>query len=273
MNNFKKILFLIFGTIFIMGAVGALWLFKNQESFAKGIPVLNYHGVEDGGNSPLHLSRKEFEEQMEYLYRKGYHTISPDQLIDHLQQGSPLPDKPILITFDDGYQNIYTNVFPIMRKYGFTGTVFLITDEVGVNKRYLTWEQAEAMRKPGGSIEGGFIFGSHTLSHVPLDTLSPEEAFFQLEKSKEGMQWKLDVPVKYFAYPTGTYSEVTQQMVAKAGYKGAFSIQFGRVGPDSNVYALERIPIFKSYWSFYDFYLRLEFTSLIQKMKMVKEVL
>lgn len=266
MSNGKKILVFCIGILFFV--VIGMFVAQHRETEKNGIPVLNYHKVDDNEESPLSLSSKEFEEQMRHLQEEGYHSISPDQLIAHLQQGAALPEKPVLITFDDGYRDTYLNAFPIMKKYGFTGTVFLITDEIGRNERYLTWEQAEAMRK-----SGGFIFGSHTLSHAPLDTLSPEDALFQLVKSKEGMQWKLDIPVKYFAYPTGTYKKETQALVEQAGYKGAFSIQFGKVNEHSNVYALERIPIFKSRWSFYDFYVRLHYTSLFQKIKAVRDAL
>lgn len=249
---------LITGILFVLGTV----VFQ-----PKGIPVLNYHEVQDNVNNPLALSIAEFDEQMAYLSKHGYHSITPDELLSYLQNDIPLPDKSVLITFDDGYRNNYINAYPILKKYGFTATIFLITDVVGHNDWYLDWEQVKEMQ------QAGFVFGSHTLSHVPLVALSNEEALFQLKKSKEGIEWRLGVPVEYFAYPTGAYNENTRQLVKQAGYKAAFSVDFGRVGKNSNIYSLERVPIFKSKLSFHDFYLRLKFTKLVEINKVIKSYL
>lgn len=251
----RIILFIIFAFIVIASAV-----FSNQQDT---IPVLNYHLIEDNVRNPLALSNQDFEKQMAYLQEKGYSSITPDQLVAHLKAGAPLPDKPILITFDDGYRDNYVNAYPIMKKYGFTGTVFLITDVVGHDNWYLDWDQVREMHK------GGFVFGSHTLSHVSLTAVTPDEAFHQLIRSKEGIEWRLDAPVKYFAYPTGTYSDEIQELVKKSGYEGAFTVDFGRVSLKSDVYALERIPIFKSRYTFYDFYLRLNCTVIVEQVKAV----
>ncbi len=230
-----------------------------------GVPVLNYHGIEDHEHNPLMLGVADFDRQMAYLAQEGYHSITPKQLLAHLEQGAELPSKPILITFDDGYRNNYDNAYPILKKYGLTATIFLVTDTVGTNDWYLNWQQVEEMRK------AGFVFGSHTLNHVPLNDLSQDEIRFQLTKSKEGMQWKLDVPIDYFAYPTGAYNETVGKLVREAGYKAAFTIDFGRVKVGDNPYALDRIPILKTKSPFYHFYTRLNFTTLMSKAKLVKE--
>jgi peptidoglycan/xylan/chitin deacetylase (PgdA/CDA1 family) len=234
--------------------------FIHQE---RNIPVLNYHQVEDNVNNPLTLSNQEFEEQMAYLHRHGYNSITPDQLIMHLRTGAALPDKPVLITFDDGYRDNYMNAYPIMKKYGFTGTVFLITDLVGHNSWYLDWQQIRKMQ------QDGFIFGSHTLNHVSLTTLAPDEARRQLIKSREGIEWRLGTPVRYFAYPTGAYNKEIEELVKNSGYEAAFTVDFGRVSITSDGYALERIPIFKSRYTLYDFYFRLKFTFIAEKVKAV----
>ncbi|MDR3565778.1 MAG: polysaccharide deacetylase family protein [Negativicutes bacterium] len=233
-----------------------------------GVPVLNYHKVLDGADTPLALGTGEFEEQMAYLHDQGFHAITPDQLIDYIEKGKPLPDKPVLITFDDGYQDFYDNAYPILKKYGLTATVFLISDVVGHDPGYLKWDEIEEMRQKGK----GIVFGSHTLSHVALKTLPPEEIMAQLVKSREGIEWRLDVPVKYFAYPGGSYSREVEKMVQQAGYRAAFTVDLGRVHRDSNIYALERIPIYKTQRSFVDFYIRLHFTSLAASVKTVRDM-
>lgn len=251
--------------LFMLLAIGAILFGSSWLDRRSGIPVLNYHGVEDNEHNPLMLGVADFDRQMAYLQREGYHSITPKQLLAHLQQGAALPEKPILITFDDGYRNNYENAYPILKKYGLTATVFLVTDTVGTNDWYLTWPQVEEMRK------NGMVFGSHTLSHVPLNDLSADEIMFQLTKSKEGMEWRLDVPVDYFAYPTGAYNERVGQLVKAAGYKAAFTIDFGRVKVGDNPYALDRIPILQTRCPFYHFYTRLTFTTLMGKAKQAKE--
>jgi hypothetical protein len=184
MKNFKflKKTLLAFAIIFIFGS---LLFFGSIINQSKGIPVLNYHRVADNVNNPLTLSTEEFNEQMDYLYQHGYKDITPDDLLSYLQHGTALPDKSVLITFDDGYRDTYTNAYPILKKYGFTASVFLITDVVGHNDWYLNWEQVKEMH------QAGFVISSHTLSHVPLTTVSPGEALLQLQKSKEGIEWRL----------------------------------------------------------------------------------
>lgn len=246
--------------------IGSLIYGLNYDA-AAGIPVLNYHKVENNVSNPLALSAQDFAEQMEYLYKNGYTTISPDQLLDHLQKNTPLPAKPVLITFDDGYQDNYIAAYPIMKKYGFTATIFLISDRIGHDDWYMNWDQIQEMRL------SGFVFGSHTLSHVSLSEISREEALFQLVNSREGIEWKLDVPVKYFAYPSGDYNAEVEKIVQHAGYKAAFAVKFGRVEKTSDVYSLDRIPIFKSKFPFPDFYLRLNFTSIVGGVKTMKDAI
>ena len=101
-----------------------------------GVPVLNYHQVNSEENDMLSVPVEEFEAQMAYLEESGYTTITPDQLRDFLTDGTPLPEKPVLITFDDGYKDNYTNAFPILKKHHMTATIFLVTDYIG---RFEQW--------------------------------------------------------------------------------------------------------------------------------------
>lgn len=258
-----KIIITGFAVMLIIG----LWTFGFKPDPVSGIPILAYHKVEDNSSNPLALSSQEFDEQMAYLARYGFNAISPDQLLNYLQQGLPLPDKPVLITFDDGYQDNYRTAYPIMKKHGLTATVFLITDRIGQDEWYMTWDQVEEMRR------NGFSFGSHTLSHTSLSTVSDDYVMFQLVKSREGAEWRLDAPVKYFAYPSGRYNENVEKLVRQAGYRAAFSVEFGRAGRDSTIYSLERIPLMRSRWSFFDFYVRLNFTSIVEVLKNTKDAL
>lgn len=260
MSFFKKKI--IIGLITLVISIAA---FIHLHSF--GIPVLNYHLINPKKINALAITPEEFNEQMAYLHNNGYNTISPDQLLDHIQDNKELPENPILITFDDGYQDAYTEAYPILKKYNFTATVFLITDYVGNSNRYLNWEQVKEMH------DNGFTFGSHTLSHISLSEITNEEAEYQLIKSKEAIEWRLKKPVKYFAHPGGFYNQATSELLKKAGYRAAFTVNFGRVNSDSNVYALKRIPIFESTNVFKTFWLRLKFTQLVIDIGELKKII
>ena len=259
MNKFSLKKFL--AIVFVIAVFGVL--VSCYRETAK-VPVLNYHMVENGSSSRISVSTKDFEEQMDYLHRRGYISITPDQLMLHLKNGAPLPEKPVLITFDDGYADNFTNAYPIMQKNGFTGTIFVVTDFVERNPRYLTWQQIKELHSYG------FVIGSHTLSHVPLTGMSQQEAAQQLVKSREGIEWRLNAPVRYFAYPTGAFNKEIETAVEQSGYLAAFTVNFGRVSAASDPYALERIPIFKSRFSLINFYLRMEATQVAGWIQRVK---
>jgi peptidoglycan/xylan/chitin deacetylase (PgdA/CDA1 family) len=230
-----------------------------------GIPVLNYHIISNREINPIAITPKEFDEQMAYLHNNDYTTISPDDLLDYIQYNAQLPEKPILITFDDGYRDTYTEAYPILKKYNFTATIFLITDYVGNNIRYLNWEQVKEMHS------NGFTFGSHTLNHVSLLDASNEYATYQLTKSREGIEWILKEQVKYFAYPGGFYNQTIAQLVKQSGYRAAFAVQLGKNTTTSDIYALSRIPIFKSIHSFNSFWLRLKCTQLVNIISEIRK--
>ena len=103
------------------------------------VMVLNYHKVVDEHMS-LSVPLADFEQHMKWLKEYGYTSITPEELYEFIVNGSELPEKPVLITFDDGYKDNYTNAYPIMKKYGFKGTIFVVTGFFGVYDNYMTWE-------------------------------------------------------------------------------------------------------------------------------------
>jgi len=227
------------------------------------IPVLNYHKV-DNYYHALSIPPEEFEEQMAYLSQNGFTTITPDQLMAYLNYDKPLPEKPILITFDDGYLDNYTNAYPIMKKYGFTATIFLVTSKVGHEENFMTWDQVRAMQKDG------FVFGSHTVSHAVLNKISHEQAMQELTDSRKELEQQLGVKTRYFAYPTGAYNLQSEEMVKQAGYRAAFTIRYGQAGAESNPYALERIPIFRGQHTFRSFFVRLNAAPVLERFGLIR---
>lgn len=236
--------------------------------YFQGVPVLNYHQINNEDHNALTLSGKEFEAQIKYLQREGYTAISPDQLADYLQYGKALPAKPVLITLDDGYEDNYRVAYPILQKYQFTATIFLITDFVGNYGKYLTWDQIREMS------EQGYSFEDHTLSHISLPNASDEEIRKQLGKSKEALEWRLGKKVDYLAYPGGEYDQRVIQLTKEAGYRAAFTVNFGRDRINSTLYTLNRIPIFGSEsHTFLRFWLRLNFTRVFNALQNYKAYL
>jgi peptidoglycan/xylan/chitin deacetylase (PgdA/CDA1 family) len=236
-------------------------------SFFAGIPVLNYHQINNKAHNALTLSSQEFEAQMAYLHEHNYTTISPDQLVDYLQYGKSLPPNPILITFDDGYEDNYRVAYPILQKYNFTATIFLITDFVSSNNRYLTWNQVKEMK------ENGFSFASHTVSHISLTNASDQELQSQLTKSREAMEWHLEQKIEYLAYPCGYYDQRVIKMAKQAGYRAAFTINLGRDTTTCGLFSLNRIPIFEGSHTFLHFWLRLKFTEFLTAIQNFKDKL
>jgi len=256
----KKVV--IGGIIILMLLSGLSYI---SLAYFQGVPVLNYHQINNQDHNMLTLSDTEFEAQMNYLHRHGYTAISPEQLVDYLQYGKSLPPNPVLITLDDGYADNYLVAYPILQKYHFTATIFLITDFVSHYGKYLTWDQIKEMS------DNGLTFEDHTLSHVSLTKVSDEEINNQLIKSKEVLEWRLGKKIEYLAYPGGDYDQRVIQLTRAAGYRAAFTVNFGRDMENSTLYTLNRIPIFGAgSHTFFHFWLRLEFTRIFNALQNFK---
>lgn len=227
----------------------------SQSEDGLKVLVLNYHKIDYLSHS-LSVSPDDFDSQMKYLYDHGYHTISPDELYAALAGIGGLPDNPVLITFDDGYSDNYKNAFPVLKKYNFRAAVFVVTDFLDKYPQYLTWDQAREMDAYGISIE------SHTVDHRPMTDLTDEQLRNELIESKKKAEEELGHEVGFVAYPTGTYNLHIAEMVKEAGYKGAFTIKYGNVDEASNVYAIERIPIFHTENTNKDFLERIHYLPL-----------
>ncbi|MBR2214812.1 MAG: polysaccharide deacetylase family protein [Selenomonadaceae bacterium] len=225
--------------VFVGLALAVCYLFQRS---AGGVPVLNYHQINDTEQNALTVNTEQFNAQMQYLADNGYHTITPSEMLDAWDSGAELPDKPVIITFDDGYADNYRHAFPILERYKLKATVFLISDYISTYPNYLTWFDTHVMQ------ESGLItFGSHTLSHEVLsDGDTSSEIIHQLRGSKEALEWHLGQSVNFIAYPCGTYTEEVKSLTKEAGYRAAFTVNYGLAEPDEERFILDRIPIFGS---------------------------
>lgn len=225
-------------------ALLALAVFGLFQSAKDGIPVLNYHQINDTEKNALTVNTEQFEAQMKYLADHGYTTITPADMLDAWENGAELPEKPVIITFDDGYLDNYNHAFPVLEKYHLKATIFLISDYVGTYPNYLTWSDIQDMD------ESGLIdFESHTLSHEEL-TKAPslDEAKHQLTGSKDAIEWNMGSGkhVRFIAYPCGEYNDDIEQATKDAGYRAAFTVNYGLAEPTENHFVLDRVPIFGS---------------------------
>lgn len=241
-----------------VGAVFVLLIAAWALYPAAGVPILAYHKVGDV-KELYSVAPGEFEKQMAYLAEHGYTAISLAELTAHMTTGRPLPAKPVVITFDDGYADNYRAALPIMERYGMKATIFIITDFVG-EEPYLTWDEIRAMSA------GGMEIGSHTLAHRALPKLPPAEQLRDVTASKEGLEWRLDKPVVFLAYPFGRFDADTVAALRRAGYKGACSTLIGLNRPGDDMYALKRISISRSRWGMLDFRLRLIRANIYAKL-------
>jgi peptidoglycan/xylan/chitin deacetylase (PgdA/CDA1 family) len=155
--------------------------------------IMVYHHIRDQ-KGQWSLSPEKFEEQLTYLAANGFHTITMDTYLSAQGNGTPLPDKPIVLTFDDGYADAYENAFPLLKKYGMIGTFYVITGQVG-SPGSLTWDQIVEMQ------HAGMEFGAHTVHHPFLTRLPPLGAFLEILQSRLDLEAHLGVPITTFAYP------------------------------------------------------------------------
>ena len=209
----------------------------------------------------LRVKPIEFEKQIAWLKAEGFNFVTMQELQDHWGEH---PAKSVAITFDDGYLDNYTNAYPILKKYGFTATIFLVTGFIGNDPRFMNWEEIKEMKA------NGFVFGSHTVNHKSLTELSYVELKNELLLSAEEIEQQLGHQELFFAYPTGTYTLNIAKIVESCGYRAAFTIKYGDIDEASNYFALERIPIFKGQKTFRSFFFRLNFTKTLQRLGLIR---
>jgi peptidoglycan/xylan/chitin deacetylase (PgdA/CDA1 family) len=186
----------------------------------------------------LTVSPEDFEAQLEYLSGAGYNTITLTDLHRHLNEGRPLPEKPIILTFDDGYRDAYTVVFPLLQRYNFVGTFFVLATPAHFEApSYLTWAMMEEMAQAGMEIQG------HGRDHIDLRGRSYDFLVYQLLGVKEAVENHTGQPVVFFCYPSGQYDANVLSVLESAGYWGGVTAEHGRVHSLDDIYTLDRIRI------------------------------
>ena len=204
-------------------------------------PILLYHqiGYSEITDNPYYVSPEEFERQMFLLYVWGYKTITVQQLAFAILNGAELPVKPVVLTFDDGNDNTYSRAFPVLQKYHFTGTVYIVYNYVGLAHHMNTAQIRELY-------QSGWEIGSHGLSHVDL-TKRTDRQEAEIIESKRKLQLLLDIPVSTFAYPFGAYDSSSLHHMDLAGYTAAVGLGSELQQGPNNIFYLYRLAIKGTY--------------------------
>ena len=203
------------------------------------VPILMYHWIEVSPiDSRYYVSPDKFESEIKLLRDWGYTSISTTMLVQAITAGASLPPRPIIITFDDAHEDNYTNAFPIMKKYGFTGVLYLPYDYIGT-KGYLTVGEVKEMAAAGWEI------GSHTLSHpINFPTLDAPTLRAEVVDSRKKLAALLGLPILTFAYPFGYGTNAAVDYVHFAGYiAGMGATGFTADQGPSNLFVLQRCEI------------------------------
>jgi peptidoglycan/xylan/chitin deacetylase (PgdA/CDA1 family) len=197
------------------------------------VPILLYHHIAVLQNENIYyVLPAAFERQMNLLHEWGYTTISVELMVRAIKEGAELPPKPIILTFDDGSETIYTNALPIMQKYNFTGTVYLVYNYVGT-RNYMNPDQIR------GLYASGWEIGSHSLSHADLTERSDRQ-MDEIVESRRKLQSLLGVPVLSFSYPFGAYDENSVYYAHYAGYIAALGLGKESLQGNKNLFYLYR---------------------------------
>lgn len=201
------------------------------------VPVLMYHEVTRGPNN-LYVAPEELAGHLTWLQQHGYTAITLQQLHGHLTDGEPIPDKPVVLTFDDGYVSYYQNALPLLKQHQWPATLFVITGFVG-ERGYMTWDQVREAASAGTEL------GAHTINHPSLDLLKGDRLVREVAGSRRVLQQETGRSIDFFCYPAGKLSDEVLRVVREAGFVGAVTTKWGLTDASQDPYRWDRIRINK----------------------------
>lgn len=217
----------------------------------KNIPILMYHSISKSGNprfKDLCVPPALFAAQVDYLYHHAYTFLNVTQLIHALTGKVPLPERPVVLTFDDGFADFYIHALPILSCYNITATLYITTGfvestsgwlrrERETKQPMLTWSEITEIS------DSGIECGAHTHSHPKLDTLPLAIARNEILRSKDLLEQHLGQEVTSFAYPFGHYTSDIRRLVKQAGFTSACAVNFAMCSATANHFTLERLMV------------------------------
>ncbi|MFA6423217.1 MAG: polysaccharide deacetylase family protein [Patescibacteria group bacterium] len=201
------------------------------------VPILMYHYIRnfndpnDKVGTNLSVSLQSFDSQMKYLKDNDYTSINFNDLIT-----KNFPNKSVIITFDDGYNDAFTGAYPILKKYNLFGVFYIITNKIG-SDGYVSWNDLKEMS------QNKMIIASHSLDHPNMINLEKEKIEKELIESKLALETNLNIKVTDFCYPSGKYSTANIEELKKTGYNSAVTTKSGVSDQNSKLFELPRIRV------------------------------
>ncbi len=192
------------------------------------VPILMYHYISAAPSARdlirygLSVRPDMFEAQLKLLHDNGFTTITLRDVYNYLAVGTPLPDKPIVLTFDDGYLDNYTNAFPILQKYGMVGTFFVLTGRADAgDPAYLSWDMIQAMSNAGMDVQ------LHARDHLDMRNRSYDWLVFQIVGGRQSIEGHTGKPVIFMAYPSGKYDANVLRFLKATNFWAAVTTAYG----------------------------------------------
>jgi peptidoglycan/xylan/chitin deacetylase (PgdA/CDA1 family) len=213
----------------------------HEQAKLASVPILMYHDIVAQKEVFFDVTPEEVEAHFQRIKKEGMTPISPDALLAHLRTGVPLPNKPVLLSFDDGYGGHYQYVYPLLKKYGYPAvfSIYLKKLEGKTKRTSVTWEQLKEM-----SADPLVTIASHTVTHPKdLRLLTDDELGKEIIETKHILEQKLGIPIRYFTYPEGKFDARVKQWAIAAGYKMAFSmndLSEGYAGESPDLFSIKR---------------------------------
>lgn len=239
----KKVMGLLLAfSLLLISTKGYVPVVSAEKNTNIKIPVLLYHVVKPNPDptNPYQFSLEEFEKNMAYLKENGYRTLTMKQYFNILDGKAAIPEKPILLTFDDNSNDFYPYVYPVLNKYGMKATQFTVSDWVNGSWNMTSNEILTVL-------ENGVDIQNHTVTHPFLANLSKEEQYVEIQNATEALKDLTGRTTFAFAYPYGNYNSDTISLLRDLGIKGAFKVGGGLSTDQSNRYELPRIMILQNH--------------------------
>lgn len=233
--------------------LGYILLLPLWRKFRKDfVLVLRYHSISEFRRHEVNVKPKIFGRQLKYL-AKNFNIISQNEFSDFLNNRKKIPPKAVLITFDDGYKDNFTNAYPVLKKNNLPAAIFLSVAYIGTEKilphdkkdesihnRLLNWQEIKQM------FSDSISFGSHSLNHANLGKIFRNELRAEIEESKKIIENKLGQEVSAISYPFGLISDFNTRVIEEtkqAGYTCGFTAMYGLNTPKSDLFRLRRIGV------------------------------
>jgi peptidoglycan/xylan/chitin deacetylase (PgdA/CDA1 family) len=211
------------------------------------LPILMYHRINvvtastPAASRGLSVHPADFARQMSWLKRNGYRTITQRELFEALFCGRRLGKRPIMLTFDDGYRDVFFNASPVLKRLGMKATAYVVTGRIsGKDISFLTWNLLRALERRGIEI------ASHTIAHHDMTSLSDSALLEDLRSSRRVLERRLGHPAPWLAYPFGSFDARVEAMSRRAGYVLATTTQHGAVHSARRPLALPRLRVLDS---------------------------